>query len=267
MLPDAGEPPADPGAEVATGAYRGRRRATVGRRTRLVTVAAVTMAVGVVLVGSSLVARSLSAPVAVPLVPPSGTPSLSPSPSPVSPPPPIEEPSPAAGLGTAPEPSQPPTPGPPDPPDPSPPPSQRPPDPSPEAPSPDPPPFSLAFEAESGDLSGDTDVVSEPRASGGVVVDLAGSGQWCRVRFTGVAVDRGGRYDLTIHYLSRSGDTAAWVSVNDQWPDAVGFPETGGNSIATRTVRVELDAGDNAIAIFSPSCDDAPRLDRITVTE
>lgn len=263
MLPDPDEPPVDHDAEAATGAYRGRRRATMGRRTRLLTVVAVTSTVGAVLVGSSVVVRSLASPVTVPVVPPSATPALSASPSPVSPPPPIDEPSPAAGLGTAPEPSPTPTPGPPEL---SSPPSRQPPASSPEPPSPEPPPVSLAIEAEAAGRGGDTEVQSVQSASGGAVVDLDGRGEWCLVRFVGVTVDRPGRYDLAIDYLSGWQDTVAWISVNDGWPDAVGFPETGGNSIGTRTVPVELDAGDNIIVISSPPCDDAPRLDRITVT-
>lgn len=251
--------------DTGNGAYRGRRRATAGRRARLATVAASVAAVGLVLVGSSLVVRSLTAPVAAPVVPPSATPALSPSPSPVPLPPPIDEPSPVAGLGTAPAPSPPPTP---DPPPPSPPPSEEP-APPPDQPSQDPDePLSLAFEAEAADRAGDTNVVPEQRASGGEVVDLNGSGSWCLVRFPGVAVDRDGWYELTIHYLSRWEDTVAWVSVDDSRPDAVGFQETSGDSVGARTVRVRLDGGgDNVIVISTASCDDAPRLDLITVTD
>lgn len=259
LPPDPGEPSVDIDPEAATGAYRGRRRAAEGRRTRLVTVASVTATVGAMLVGSGVVVRSLSSPETVPVVPPSVTPALSPSPSPFSPPPPIDEPSPDTGLGTAPEPSPTPSSS-----GPSPAPSQSPPEPSPESPSP--PPVSLVFEAESADRGGDTDVEAAPGASGGAVVDLDGRGEWCLVRFSGVTVDRPGRYDLAIDYLSAWQDTVAWVSVNDGWPEAVGFPETSGNSIATRTVPVDLEAGDNLIVISSPQCDDAPRLDRITVT-
>jgi hypothetical protein len=264
MLPEPDEPATSD--EIAhPGAYRGRRRASAGRRTRLAAVAAVVAVVGVVLIGSSLAVRSITAPVAAPVVPPSETPSLSPSPSPL-PPPPIDEPSPVAGLGPAPEPSPPPTLAPP--PEPSAPASEEPPDPSPDDPSPSPTEaVSLALEAESAELGGGAEVVFEQKASGGEAVDLRGDWPGHNVRFAGVTVDRAGGYELTIHYFSRCCDTTVWVWVNGDFRLAVGLPEPSGNSVGTRTVGVDLDAGGDTIVISAANDEPAPKLDLITVTD
>jgi hypothetical protein len=249
-----------------SGRYRGRRRLVTGTRAAKWGTAAVVAAVGVVLVGSGVLARSLSSPVTLPVLPSSPPASVSPSPVVVTSGPGVSQ------LGTAPTPTSSPTPSPP----PAPPPAEPPPQPEPEpAPAPtsadpdDPPqPVTVSFEAEDAELSGGVVVQARSNASGGEVVDLRGGSPGFFVRFPDVTVDTAGDYQLILNYANDDSccETVARVVVNDGSAVVVEFPPPPGNSIGSVSVTVALAAGDNTILVTANPDDSGPDLDRATIT-
>jgi hypothetical protein len=224
----------------------------------------VVAAVGVVLVGSGVLARSLSNPATLPVLPSSPPASVSPSPVVVSSGPGVSQ------LGTAPTPTTSPTPSP----SPAPPPSEPPPPPEPEpAPAPtsadpDDPPVTVSFEAEDAELSDGVVVQARSNASGGEVVDLRGGSPGFFVRFPDVTVDTAGDYQLILDYTNDDSccETVARVVVNDGSAVVVEFPAPPGNSIGSVGVTVALAAGDNTILVTANPDDSGPDLDRITIT-
>lgn len=242
--------------------YRGRRRQLAGAGVRVAGTVAVVATVGVVLIGSGVLANYFTEPVGLPVVPPSA----SASPSRSAPAPQGDgAPAPAPPNGVA-RPAVDPTPTP----NPT-----SSPSPSPESdpePAPDPPgPVSLTFEAEAAVRSDNLDVVPLRSASGEQVVRLFG---WCTchtVRFPEVTVPRAGEYELTIQhgrlrYEGRFSRTALLV-VNDGDPFPVSMRAPRSGEVRAVTVTVRLREGQNTIQIGATSGDPAPNLDLIVVAD
>ncbi|WP_437728018.1 LamG-like jellyroll fold domain-containing protein [Sorangium sp. So ce861] len=133
--------------------------------------------------------------------------------------------------------------------------------------SPPPPPWALpaVYEAEapSNGLEGlYVDDFNCGSCSGGAVV--RGIGYDASLRFEGVMAPAAGRYLLEVDWLGYEGE--ALVSVNDRPPTFVPFTYGDFYAPTTRVLRVDLDAGPNAIA-FSSSGRPAPDIDRLRLTE
>jgi hypothetical protein len=219
-------------------AYRGRRRAGDRPRRavllRRASIAAV--AVGVLLVGTSVLARLLGS-------------DSGPEPQ-LGPPPTLPQVDPTADselgeLGVAPSGS---------------------PVPSGSAPpSTEPPAQASSFEAEDAERGSHGQVVAFDGASGGQVVRLNGNRDGTFVQFPGVSVSEAGRYELTVFYFSDQSRTAG-IAVGDGSPEFVTFPSRGeAGDIGSVALGVQLAAGANTVVIGTDG--GAPlSIDRITVT-
>jgi hypothetical protein len=220
-------------------AYRGRRRAddrprraVLQRRASIVAVA-----VGVLLVGTSVLARLLGS-------------DSGPEPQ-LGPPPTAPQADPTAAselgeLGVAPSGSPVPS--------------------GSAAPPPtEPPLLTLSFEAEAAERGSRGQVVGFDGASGGQVVRLNGNRDGTFVQFPGVSVSEAGRYELTVFYFSDQSRTAG-IAVGDGSPEFVTFPSRGeAGDIGSVTLGVQLAAGANTVVIGTDG--GAPlSIDRITVT-
>jgi hypothetical protein len=241
---DAWQPAEIPDPDAAAvgdddGPYQGRRRLTDPPRppARLRRVAVAAVAVGGLLVGTSVLAGLLVPDRETQLSPPPTPEGVDASPD-----------SDLSRLGNAPTASPSPSPTP-----------------SPSTPPTAPPVSSASFEAEGAGLGSHAQVVAFDGAAGGQVVRLSGNRDGTFVSFSGVTAVDSGRYELTIAYFSDQ-DRSGTVSVNGGSSFSVTFPSRGeGGSIGSVTVSVDLAAGDNAIDVSSSG--GAPlSIDRIVVT-
>jgi hypothetical protein len=129
---------------------------------------------------------------------------------------------------------------------------------------PGPTPAPSTYEAEAAALGTGPRVRDQSGASGGKVVGSVGNGAAATLRFVGVRALSGGRYTLTIYYLSGESRSAS-IKVNDGGQTMLAFTSTGGfNRVGSRTFNVDLVAGTNTIE-FSNSTNWAPDFDRIVV--
>jgi hypothetical protein len=239
---EAWQPAAVPDPDAAvdgdddSGAYRGRRRlvdaSRPSARVRRLAVAAV--AVGTLLVGTSVLVGLLLSDRETQLAPPPTPDGVNASPD-----------GDLGRLGIAPTAS----PGP----------STSP------TPSPTDPPVQTSYEAEAAGLGSHAQVADFDGAAGGQVVRLSGNRDGTFVSFTGVTAVDSGRYEVTIAYFCDQ-DRSGAVSVNGGSSASVNFPSRGeGGSIGSVTVSVDLASGGNTIQVSSPG--GAPlSIDQIVVS-
>jgi hypothetical protein len=131
-------------------------------------------------------------------------------------------------------------------------------------PVPTPPP--AAYEAEGDEHARGSGVAirNQSGASGGRVVGNVGNQAAATLRFNGVRAHSGGRYTMTIYYLSGTSRSAS-IRVNNGVPTMVAFTSTGGfDRVGSRTFNVDLLAGTNTIEFGNPT-NWAPDFDRIVV--
>lgn len=131
-------------------------------------------------------------------------------------------------------------------------------------PIPTPPPS--AYEAEAPEHARGTGVTirNQSGASGGRVVGNVGNQAAATLRFNGVRALSGGRYTLTIYYLSGASRSAS-IRINNGVPTMLAFTSTGGfDRVGSRTFNVDLVAGTNTIEFGNPT-NWAPDFDRIVV--
>jgi hypothetical protein len=222
-----------PGADAEAAGYQGRRRrarrpGVTGRRAALAA-----LAVGGLLVATSVLAQQLGPGPTPPPLPAPPTPPLRLAPSPDGTP---------DRLGTPPTGARSPAPS-----------SDR------------PPVLAGSYEAEAAEPGSHGQVTSLAGASGGQVVRLSGNRSGTFVQFTGVTVGTPGRYRLTVFYATEQRRTGTIV-VNDGPPASVTFPSTvAAGGIGSVSVPVELTGGGNTIWIGSAG--GAPlSLDQITLS-
>jgi hypothetical protein len=223
------------------GAYRGRRRYAASDRPRRAglqrRVSIVAVAVGVLLVGTSVLARLLGS---------DSGPELQ-----LGPPPTLPQADPSADSelgqrGAAPSGSPVPS--------------------GSAAPSPtDPPVQALSFEAEAAERGSHGQVVALDGASGGEAVRLSGNRDGTFVQFADVSVAEAGRYELIVFYFSDQTRTAG-IAVGDAAPEFVNFPSRAeAGTVGSVTLGVQLGAGANTVVIGTDG--GAPlSIDRITVS-
>jgi chitodextrinase len=120
----------------------------------------------------------------------------------------------------------------------------------------------VSYEGENATLAGGTTITSCAHCSGGKKLSYLGNGG--TATFGNVTEPTTGSYTMTVYYLSVGSNKSAVITVNGT-PQTVTFTQTPDyNTIASKTVTVQLNAGTNTIEFSNPSAG-APNLDRILV--
>ncbi|MHA6759467.1 glycosyl hydrolase 2 galactose-binding domain-containing protein [Streptacidiphilus sp. PAMC 29251] len=120
-----------------------------------------------------------------------------------------------------------------------------------------------SYEAEAATLAGGTTITNCSHCSGGKKLSYLGNGG--TATFTGISEPATGSYTLTIYFMSVGQARSATVTVNGT-PQTVNFPETPDyNTVVTKTVTVQRNAGSGNTITFSNPSAGAPNLDRIVV--
>ncbi|MFC1413414.1 ricin-type beta-trefoil lectin domain protein [Streptacidiphilus sp. N1-12] len=121
----------------------------------------------------------------------------------------------------------------------------------------------VSYEAEAATLAGGTTITSCAHCSGGKKLSYLGNGG--TATFTGVSEPAAGSYTLTIYFMSVGQARTATVTANGV-NQTVSFPETPDyNTVVTKTITVQLNAGNTNTIEFSNPSAGAPNLDRIVV--
>ena len=120
----------------------------------------------------------------------------------------------------------------------------------------------VSYEAEAATLAGGTTITNCAHCSGGKKLSYLGNGG--TATFSGITEPAAGSYTLTVYFMSVGQARTAVLTVNGA-AQTVSFPETPDyNTVVTKTVTVQLNAGNNTIEFSNPSAG-APNLDRIVV--
>ncbi|MFC1430414.1 glycosyl hydrolase family 8 [Streptacidiphilus sp. N1-3] len=121
----------------------------------------------------------------------------------------------------------------------------------------------VSYEAEAATLAGGTTITSCAHCSGGKKLSYLGNGG--TATFTGITEPAAGSYTLTIYFMSVGQARSAVVTANGV-NQTVSFPETPDyNTVVTKTITVQLNAGNTNTIEFSNPSAGAPNLDRIVV--
>jgi hypothetical protein len=128
----------------------------------------------------------------------------------------------------------------------------------------------MSYEAEASDntLTGSALVISCPPCSGGERVGSIGTEPSKKVngslQFNHVSKGLAGTYTLTLYFTQGDpGSRTAYISVNGGSAITCQAASTGSwYTVATVSVTVSLNAGNNTIEVFNPSSN-APDIDRI----
>jgi hypothetical protein len=113
-------------------------------------------------------------------------------------------------------------------------------------------------------LTGSAEYGTRNTASNGVTAIHLGKGG--SIIFRRVNVAAAGTHNVAIIYFGGDGGKSGTISVNDEAPVTLSFPDTGSSSaLGSLTQKLVLKAGDNTIAISGPGNSYAPDLDSIVV--
>jgi hypothetical protein len=119
-------------------------------------------------------------------------------------------------------------------------------------------------DASGNTVTGGTHFSNNNAASDGRVAGYVGNGG--SIIFNNIDVRRAGTYNVDFLYFSSDPSRPASISVNGETPITLNFPGTGSfQRIGAMTVQLQLQAGNNSIAISAPGSSYAPDFDSINI--